>query len=465
MIRILSGKKSPLVPNPNKNPEDVREIQRMRSQIEAINRVQAVIRFALDGTVLDANANFLKSMGYSLAEIKGKHHRLFVDREFAKSREYAAFWDKLNEGQFEQGEFKRIAKDGSAVWLQATYTPVFDQDGQVFEVVKFATDITSSKLQNLEFRGQVEAVQRSQAYIEFALDGTVLTANLIFLRLMGYTLDEVKGRHHSIFVEPGYEKTEEYRGMWQTLSSGLPYLCVRRRIGKNGKEVWMQANYNPILDPEGTVIKIVKLASDLTPLIHQTEFTQHTAKSVASASEEMSASIQEISHNMELSKKATDEISGTAAESGKESANLLNSMKSMEKIVGLIRDIAGRVNMLALNATIEAARAGDAGKGFAVVAGEVKNLSDQTAKATSEIGQEIHAVQQISGKVAASIQQTLDGIGMVGQYVNSVASALLEQTATTHEIREHTAKLASAVSELMEHTRNSQAEHIERAAA
>ncbi|MDE3199899.1 MAG: PAS domain-containing methyl-accepting chemotaxis protein [Acidobacteriota bacterium] len=452
---VFSRGGSAVLDRPQEACEEI-DLQLMRSQIDAINRVQAVIRFTLDGIILDANENFLKTMGYTLPEIKGKHHRIFVDPKYASSAAYDEFWRMLRQGNFEQRQYKRFRKDGQVVWLQASYNPVFDKDGRPVEVIKFATDVTESKLLSLDSCGKIEAVQRTQAFIEFSLEGEVLAANSIFLDLLGYSFNEVKGRHHSMFVEQGEDKTEAYRKMWQDLRAGIPYIRVCKRIGKNGRVVWIQANYNPILDLEGKPIKVVKFASDLTPVVHQTELSSRTAQSVAAATEEMSASIEEISRNMEMSRQATEKITLTAHDSGSEANNLLESMKSMEKIVGLIREIAGRVNMLSLNATIEAARAGEAGKGFAVVAGEVKSLSDQTAKATNEIGQEIASVQKISGKVAESIHQTLEGITMVGQYVNSVASALTEQSATTREISEHTASLVSAVTEIMEQTRKGQ---------
>lgn len=305
-------------------------------------------------------------------------------------------------------------------------------------------------------RSEMAAINRVQAVIEFDLDGHVLTANNNFLHLMGYTLEEVRGKHHRIFVKPEFAASSEYQQFWANLRAGRADVRVFDRYTKHGGRVWIQASYNPILDESGKPYKVVKFATDLTKIIDQTEQTQQTAQQVAAATEELSSSIGEISSNMEKSREATANIIHISTESGTAAGNLTESMHAMEKIVGLIRDIAGRVNMLALNATIEAARAGEAGRGFAVVAGEVKNLSDQTSKATNQIGKEIATVQQIAGKVAESINQTIAGIQHVGEYVNGVATAMTQQTAVTREISEHSSHMVKAVENILTEARGRQ---------
>jgi methyl-accepting chemotaxis protein len=419
-----------------------------QGQIDAIGKVQAVIHFAPDGTILDANQNFLDTLGYTLEEIQGKHHSIFVEPEHANSEVYKQFWAKLRSGEYDAGEYKRICKNGKEVWILASYNPIFDMNGRLFKVVKFASDITAAKLQNADYQGQLEAIHKVQAVIEFKLDGTILTANQAFLGAMGYTLSEVQGRHHSMFVEPGEEQTDAYRAFWERLRAGQFESQVYRRYGKKGKPVWIQASYNPILDMSGKPFKVVKFATDITDLINLTEETQINVKSVAAATEEISISTREISRNMDMSREATGSIMDTSAKSGAAASSLVESMKSMEGIVNLIRDIAGRVNILALNASIEAARAGDAGKGFAVVASEVKNLANQTAEATNEIGREIGSVQTISGKVASSIADTVKGVSLVNQYVNSVATSMEEQTAVTKDISENSMRMSVAIEEI-----------------
>ena len=231
---------------------------------QALDRVQAIIEFGLDGTVISANENFLSIFDYELDEVVGQHHRMFCDPEYAESDAYAEFWNKLGRGEFHAEEFKRLAKGGRELWLQASYNPVFDDDGKPLRVVKFATDVTASKLQLAEYEGKIRAINRAQAVIEFELDGTVITANENFLHIFGYSLDEVVGKHHRIFCDPGYAESPEYAQFWQKLSRGEYDADEFKRISKDGAEIWLQASYNPIFDIEGRPLKVVKFASDIT---------------------------------------------------------------------------------------------------------------------------------------------------------------------------------------------------------
>ena len=231
---------------------------------QALDKVQAIIEFDLDGTVISANENFLRIFDYELDEVVGQHHRMFCDPEYAESDAYTEFWNKLGRGEFHAEEFKRLAKGGRELWLQDSYNPVFDDDGKPLRVVKFATDVTASKLQLAEFEGKIRAINRAQAMIEFELDGTVITANENFLRIFGYSLDEVVGKHHRIFCDPGYAESPEYTRFWQKLARGEYDADEFKRITKDGAEVWLQASYNPIFDIEGRPLKVVKFASDIT---------------------------------------------------------------------------------------------------------------------------------------------------------------------------------------------------------
>jgi methyl-accepting chemotaxis protein len=231
---------------------------------QALNRAQAIVEFDLDGKVIAANENFLRILGYSADEIIGKHHRMFCDPSYAASPEYGEFWRKLGRGEYDAAEFKRLTKSGEKVWLQASYNPIFDAGGKPFKVMKFATDVTASKLQLAEYEGKLKAMDRVQAVIEFKLDGTVITANENFLKIFGYLLDEVVGQHHRIFCEPGYVESPEYAQFWQKLGRGKYEAGEFKRIGKDGGDVWLQASYNPILDVEGNPLKVVKFASDIT---------------------------------------------------------------------------------------------------------------------------------------------------------------------------------------------------------
>ena len=236
------------------------------SVLTALHKSLAIIEFEPTGKILTANDNFCRAMGYSLEEICGRHHSIFVTPDYAASGGYKDFWAKLGRGEFDSREYRRIGKGGRDVWIQASYNPIFDRRGRVERVVKVATDITAEKLKNAEYEAKLNAISKVQAVIEFTLDGEVLTANELFLQTLGYRLDEIQGRHHSMFVDRAYSQSAEYRDFWAKLNAGEFVEGSFQRFGKGGKEVWLQASYNPILDLNGKVIKIVKYANDITDL-------------------------------------------------------------------------------------------------------------------------------------------------------------------------------------------------------
>jgi methyl-accepting chemotaxis protein len=239
-------------------------LQNALAQAAAINKSQAVIEFNLDGTIITANQNFLATLGYSLEEIKGKHHSMFVDPANRDGGEYREFWASLNRGEFQAAQYKRIGKGGKDVWIQASYNPIFDTKGKPVKVIKFATDITAQKIQSMEDSGKIAAMSRAQAVIEFNMDGTIVTANDNFLGAMGYSLAEVQGRHHSMFVTPGDRDSAAYREFWANLNRGNYQAAEYKRVGKGGREVWILATYNPILNESGKPFKVVKFATDVT---------------------------------------------------------------------------------------------------------------------------------------------------------------------------------------------------------
>ncbi|MBL1262021.1 MAG: PAS domain-containing protein [Thiotrichaceae bacterium] len=235
-----------------------------KGQINAIGKSQAVIEFNLDGTIINANENFLQALGYTLDEIQGKHHRMFAEEAYANSPEYRLFWEKLNRGEYDSGEYKRIGKGGKEIWIQASYNPISDASGALCKVVKYATDITADKLLSADFSGQIDAIGKSQAVIEFNMDGTIITANDNFLNTLDYTLADIQGQHHRMFADSGYANSQEYRQFWEKLNRGEYDSGEYKRLGKGGKEVWIQASYNPIMDLNGKPFKVVKYATDIT---------------------------------------------------------------------------------------------------------------------------------------------------------------------------------------------------------
>jgi methyl-accepting chemotaxis protein len=237
---------------------------RNRALLDAVGRSQAMIEFALDGTIVAANQNFLDAMGYTLGEIRGKHHSLFVNPAEAASPAYRGFWDELRRGEYKATEFRRLAKGGREVWIQASYNPILGRGGKPVGVVKFATDITEAKLRAISDGAQVSSIRKSQAVIRFSMDGTITDANGVFLDIMGYELGEIIGKNHRICVTPEYAASQEYAEFWERLRRGEYQGAEYKRCGKGGREVWILATYTPILGLDGKPIAVVKFATDIT---------------------------------------------------------------------------------------------------------------------------------------------------------------------------------------------------------
>ncbi|MEZ0221448.1 MAG: PAS domain-containing protein [Tardiphaga sp.] len=406
-------------------------------KIAAIGRSQAVIEFKLDGTIVTANDLFLNVMGYNLAEIEGKHHSMFVDSATRDGAAYREFWASLNRGEYQAAEYKRIGKNGKEVWILATYNPILDETGRPIKVVKFASDVTEQKLRTANFSGQIEAIGKSQAVIEFSMDGIVLSANENFLGVLGYALSEIQGKHHSMFVVPNERDGADYREFWAALKRGNYQAAEYQRIGKGGKQVWIQASYNPILDLNGKPYKVVKYATDTTAQViarMKSERVRAMMESVAAGAEELNASVREISEAMMKSKTTAMSAVGKVELADDQAQRLSTAAQAMSGIVELIGNITGQINLLALNATIESARAGEAGRGFAVVASEVKNLANQAKQATDKIASEIGSLNGISSDVVDALNAIKQEIQNVSEYVTATAAAVEEQSTVTNEM-------------------------------
>jgi methyl-accepting chemotaxis protein len=416
------------------------------AQAAAVSRAQAVIEFNLDGTVITANENFLNALGYSLAEIEGKHHSMFVEQAVRDGAAYREFWARLNRGEHDAAEYKRIGKGGREVWILASYNPVLDEKGKPFKVVKFATDITAQKLRTADVAGQIAAIGKSQAVIEFNLDGTIIHANDNFLHALGYSLSEIKGRHHSLFVDASERDGAAYRAFWAKLNRGEYEAGEFKRIGKGGREVYIQASYNPILDLNGKPFKVVKYASDITRQVlvrMGNERVRGMMETVAAGAEELNASVREISEAMVKSRETALGAVERVASADSQAKRLSDAAQAMSGIAQMIGDITGQINLLALNATIESARAGEAGRGFAVVASEVKNLANQAKQATDKIGMEIGSLNGISGDVVTALNEIKKAIQDVSEYVTSTAAAVEEQSTVTGEMSSNMQRAAA----------------------
>lgn len=420
-----------LVPNRSRVDDDLpepptaqetNELSKSNRILASLSRSQAVIEFKPDGTIIEANDNFLNALGYSSDEVVGQHHEIFVDPHYAQSQDYQDFWASLREGQFKSAEFQRFGKTGQEVWIQATYNPILGDDGDVTSVVKFATDITKQKISRREIQN------RSQAIIEFRPDGTILTANGNFLQTVGYTIDEIRDQHHRMFMPTGEDQSPEYQEFWPSLARGEFKQGEFRRQTKSGDELWLQGAYNPVVDSNGAVVKIVKGVANITEQVRSKKEADRIGTQIANDVGEMTSAISEIAENINRTASLAQDTEANASGASRMVSELNTSSETIGRVVEVIQRLAEQTNMLALNATIEAARAGDAGRGFAVVANEVKQLASQTGDATNDISSSIESIQTEVASVVREIEGIVETIAEVSEKTTTVAAAVEEQS-------------------------------------
>jgi methyl-accepting chemotaxis protein len=386
-------------------------------QLKALYSTQAVIEFDAQGRILYANPRFLDLMGYGLDDVRGQHHRIFLDPADAQDPAYRDFWARLGRGEAFVGRCRRLTSEGRDVWLQANYSPVLDSRGQVVRVVKYAMDISAEVLRDAEASSQLAAVGRAQAVIEFGLDGRILRCNRNFLDAMGYASEsELVGRHHSMFVAPEERSSAEYNAFWTRLSQGKHYRGQFRRIGRAGNDVWIEANYSPVLDQAGQPFKVVKYATDITQRFEATRLVQ-------SAFEQLQQLVRDSANQALDAHAQTRDVTQIAQRGDAALDSAVDAMSSISsnsrrigEMVGLIDGIAFQTNLLALNAAVEAARAGEQGRGFAVVAGEVRTLAHRCAEAAKE-------VKTVIGASSASVQLGFDRVNESGEMMKQMRAA------------------------------------------
>lgn len=396
--------------------------------LASLDRSLATIEFEPNGTIITANENFLVTLGYELHEIVGQHHRIFVDPVEAQASEYQAFWAALGHGTFQTAEYRRIAKDGSDVWIQATYNPVLDEAGKVERIVKFAADITGQRESQSEIR------DRTQAVIEFLPDGTIVHANELFTSTVGYSLSQLKGQHHRMFMPPGMADTVDYAGFWPALARGEFLQGEFHRVDSRGNDLWLRGAYSPVIGPDGSVSRIVKAVANITDEVLARAEAKRVGDQIATAVSEFTLAIQEISGTV----SRTASLAGTA-EAGVADATthieaLQSTSDSIGSVIDIIKGLSGQTNILALNATIEAARAGEAGRGFAVVANQVKELAGQTSSSAHDIDEIIKTIQVEIREAVASVEAIALSVVEVSDMTGTVAAAVEEQSALMNQL-------------------------------
>ena len=392
-------------------------------QIAAISKSQAVIEFQMDGTILTANDNFLKTLGYTLDEVKGRHHSIFVDEAYRQSAEYRDFWARLNRGEYQSGEYRRIAKDGRDVWIQASYNPILDLRGKPAKVVKFATDVTQQKLANANFSGQIDAISKSQAVIEFQMDGTILTANDHFLKALGYTLDEVRGHHHSMFVDDASRQSPDYRAFWAALNRGEYQSAQYKRIAKGGRAIWIQASYNPILDLRGKPVKVVKFATDVTEQVK--------------ADEDLRSKVSEIL--VVVQQAAQGDLTQEIHVKGQDPIGQMG-----EGLVAFLKSLRGSLQKIGASAK----SVGVASEELTAISQQLASNAEETSTQATVVSAASEEVSTNVGVVAASSEEMLASIREISKSANEAARVARNAVGVANSTNQTIAKLGDSSIEI-----------------
>ncbi|WP_213301254.1 methyl-accepting chemotaxis protein [Paraburkholderia sacchari] len=416
-------------------PDRQLELVELSAVSAALNRVQAVIEFDMQGIVLHANDNFLAVLGYTLEEIRGKHHRMFCDPDYVRGEAYRQFWERLGRGEFDRGEYRRLGRGGREIWINASYNPVLGEDGRPYKVIKFATDITAAKEQHAEYEGRLRAIDKAQAVVEFDMNGIVLQANQNFLDTLGYRLEEIQGKHHRMFCEDAYAQSPDYREFWAKLNRGEFDSGRYQRIGKGGRVVWIQATYNPIFDANGRAYKVVKFANDVSAQVELEESVKRRAQSDQLKVEKLLAVVRNA---------ASGDLTGHVEVAGDEpidqlAAGIKSMMSDLSDVIGKVvgsvgtfkdssQDIAARADTVAGGAQLLGATVEEMNASIEELTASINSIADnsrgadQLAKDTQQEAERGAKAVTRSIEAMELINRSSEDIGEIIKVIGEIAS-------------------------------------------
>jgi len=395
------------------------EVARSRQIKQSLYDEMLVLEVDTSGRIIKANENFLKEMFYRADQLMGRALDEFFPDSFRREENYRRIKQALQVGDHLVGAFRLLRGNGEEAWLRIIFQPIRNSHAKLVSFGLYANDLTRTIETSKEHEGIINALLRSTAVIEFNLKGEVITANPNFLNAMGYSLEQIKGKHHAMFCDPQEVNSPGYKDFWAKLNRG-EYVASRfKRVDAMGRPVWLEASYNPVHDAHDHLYKVVKFATVISDQVNQEIAVAEAANIAYSTSQQTDLSAQKGASVVQQTVDVMRQITQQVQEAAEGIEALDKQSQLISSIIKTISGIAGQTNLLALNAAIEAARAGEQGRGFAVVADEVRLLAGRTSQAAEEIVEVVQKNQQLAqtavGSMASSRQQAEQGLGLANE--------------------------------------------------